>query len=166
VPALEESSSEAVALEESDTALESSDFDLSVGDEDSGSQVVALEDEEGVDEEAATAARPALTDEEVDEEPGEVDELLAEDDLVTAPDEEGEETGAPVVAGAPASWGILPAAVMVPCTIFMIVVCLMSFELIHSMWSYRQPSQSSSFVTKGVAKLFGVDVEGKGGAKK
>ena len=66
VPALEdESGSQAVALDESDTDLESSDFDLALGDEDagsedeSGSQVVVLEDEEEADEGAATVARSA-----------------------------------------------------------------------------------------------------------
>ncbi len=58
VPALEEeeSGSEAVVLEDEDTDLETSDFDLALdeegGEEDveSGSQVVALEDEEEIDE--------------------------------------------------------------------------------------------------------------------
>src|SRR5262249_58444476 len=65
VPALDdESGSEAVALDEGDTDLESSDFDLALdeGDagsaEESGSQVVALEDEAEVDEAAETVQRP------------------------------------------------------------------------------------------------------------
>ena len=60
MPALdEESGSEAVALEEADTDLESSDFDLSLdGGEESGSQVVPLEDEDEADEGAATVHRP------------------------------------------------------------------------------------------------------------
>ena len=65
VPALEdESGSQVAALDESDTDLESSDFDLALGEEDmaaeegSGSQVVALDEEGEVDEGAATVARP------------------------------------------------------------------------------------------------------------
>jgi excisionase family DNA binding protein len=168
VPALEESSSEAVAVDESDTALESSDFDLSLGDEESGSQVVALDDEEAVDEEAATAARPALSDADLDEEPAEVDELLAEDELATAPEEEGEEVAAgPVVAGRPASWGIVAPAGMVLSTILMIVVCLMSFELIHSMWGYRQPSGATGWVTNGLARQLNlIQAQPSGGAPK
>ena len=52
------------ALDESDTDLESSDFDRALGEEDmageeeSGSQVVALDDEGEVDEGAATVAKP------------------------------------------------------------------------------------------------------------
>src|SRR5207245_584086 len=62
MPALEDKSgSEAVALEEPDTNLESSDFDLTTGEGgkgggESGSQVVAL-DEEEADEAAATVAK-------------------------------------------------------------------------------------------------------------
>jgi len=68
VPALEdESGSEAVALDEEGTDVESSsDFEISldsdvdsdVEDSDSGSQVVALDDEEDADAGAATIARP------------------------------------------------------------------------------------------------------------
>src|SRR5262249_1294001 len=61
VPALEEESgSEAVAGEDADTELSSSDFELAIGDEDvavedeSGSQVVALDEEEAVDDAAET----------------------------------------------------------------------------------------------------------------
>ncbi len=65
VPALdEESGSQAVALDEGESELESSDFDLALeegdasADEESGSQVVALEDEPEVDEAAETVQRP------------------------------------------------------------------------------------------------------------
>ena len=61
VPSLEESGSQAVALDESDTDLESSDFDLALEEgepdgesmDDSGSQVVVLGEE---DEDAAPEA--------------------------------------------------------------------------------------------------------------
>jgi excisionase family DNA binding protein len=58
VPALdEESGSEVVPLDESDTDLESSDFDFDPESAESGSQVVALDDE--ADDAAATVARKA-----------------------------------------------------------------------------------------------------------
>src|SRR5205807_8721824 len=81
VPALdEESGSQAVALGERDTDLESSDFDLALGDEDiaadeeSGSQVVALEDGEETDDAAATVSRRGRGGEEVEELIGEEEE--------------------------------------------------------------------------------------------
>jgi hypothetical protein len=65
VPALDdESGLQAEALEEPDTDLESSDFDLALDDEaassgeEEGSQVVALEDDSDGDEGAETIARP------------------------------------------------------------------------------------------------------------
>ncbi|HEV3259342.1 MAG TPA: helix-turn-helix domain-containing protein [Gemmataceae bacterium] len=166
VPALEdESASEAVALDD-DTALESSDFDLSLTEEESGSQVVALEGEAEADEEAATVARPALAE---GEEGDEVDELLGEDIGVGAEGEEEyeeEAVGAPAAVAAPAPWGVLPAAFMLPCVLVMFVVALMSFELIHDMWGYRQPYQPTSFVTRGVAGVFGVEMPGESKPKK
>lgn len=58
VPALdEESGSEVVPLDESDTDLESSDFDFDPESSESGSQVVAIDDE--ADEAAATVMRKA-----------------------------------------------------------------------------------------------------------
>jgi len=64
VPALdEESGSEAVALDEGDTDLEGSDFEISLEDSstaggETDSQVVALEDQEEADDMGATVARP------------------------------------------------------------------------------------------------------------
>jgi excisionase family DNA binding protein len=156
MPALdEESGSEAVSLEGQDTDLESSDFDLSLGDEESGSQVVAL-DEEEADEGAATAVarnrRRATSDEEVEE----VDDLLVED---VEELEEEEEVAAPrraaVPAAAPAGWGALPAAVLAPCVLVMAIVGFMSFELLHSMWGYKQPYKATGFVTKTIAGWMG-----------
>lgn len=151
VPALEEDSSEMEAVDD-DTALESSDFDLSLNEEESSSQVVALDDE--ADEEAETVRRPALDE----EEPAEVDELLDED-LVTTAAEEGEETEA--VAAAPAPWGVVPVLALLPCVLVMFLVTLMSFELLHNLWGYHQPTGPASVVTQPIAqKLFQMDVAG------
>jgi excisionase family DNA binding protein len=161
VPALEdESGSQAVALDESDTDLESSDFDLALGDEDmateeeSGSQVVALEDEEEVDEGAATVARPRRGGAGVAE-GEEVEELLGEDEGQLEAEEEPEVAGrrAPVVVGAPPSWGIFTPVVLILSTLFMFMVGLMSLELLHGMWGYRQPYKVSSMVIRTIGGL-------------
>jgi hypothetical protein len=140
MPALEEESgSEAVALDEPDTELDSSsDFDLALNEGDaaaegeSGSQVVTL-DEEEADEAAATVARPRSKLAEK-EEAEEIDELVGE---------EAEPEEAAAVA-APTEWGLLPAIVMTLALLIMIFVGLMSFELVHSMWGYKQPSKAST----------------------
>jgi hypothetical protein len=133
--------------------LESSGFDLSLGDEESGSQVVAL-DEDEADEGAATAVgrgkpRRAAADDDVEE----IDDLLIEDDI-----EDEEEVAprrlAPAASAAPASWGALPVAILGPCVLIMFVVGIMSFELLHGMWGYKTPHKPTGFVTKTIAGWF------------
>lgn len=151
VPALEDDSgSEAVALEGSDTDLESSEFELAIGDEDmvaedeSGSQVVALDDEEA-DEAAATVARTRggkraqLVDEE-------------DDDYL-----EGDDDDRPVRAAAAdvqQSWGVMVPIFAGLTFLVVFVAGLMSFELVHGMWGYRQSSKVGSVIvdplTRGV----------------
>ncbi len=154
VPPLdEESGSEAVALEDSDTDLESSDFEMALdegdaaADEESGSQVVALEEDE-VDESAETVSRPrrrAAADEDVEE--AEADEEYAD-----------EEELAPAAAAAPAEWGALPAAVLIPSVLVLFFVGAMSFELIRSAWGFRQPKAVTAPVTRGLASVLGVEL--------
>jgi hypothetical protein len=154
VPALEEDSgSGAMALDESDTDLESSDFDLALGEEDmavdeeSGSQVVALDDEDEADERAATVARTgrqgaaALVEEEA-----EAGEELEEE---VAPSRR-----AAAVAAAPASWGMFTPIVLL-CSFFVLFLLgLMSFELVRGMWGYRQPTKVASPVVHFIGGLF------------
>jgi hypothetical protein len=178
VPALEEESgSEAVALEEGDTDLESSDFDLALDEadadeegEESASGVVALEEEEDVDASARTVQRRTTADD--DEEAAEGDDFgvigddeasdeLAEADAEAAEDEEeGPKRQLAPAAGAvapPRPWGVLPAIVMIPCTIVMFLAGLMGLELLHGMWGYQQPSRVGGFLTDSLARSFGGD---------
>jgi hypothetical protein len=37
----------------------------------------------------------------------------------------------------------------------MALVAIMSFELLHGMWGYKQPYKPTAFVTKTFAELFG-----------
>src|SRR5262249_12431354 len=176
VPALEdESGSQAVALDESDTDLESSDFDLALGEEDvateeeSGSQVVALEDEEEVDEGAATVARPASLLEKpakgkkkkATEEAEEVAEPEIEGEAIEAPIADQEVLAAPraAVRAAPADWGVLTPMVLLVSVLVMLVLGMMSFELVRGMWGYRQNTTVGSFVIKAVGGLFGYEKE-------
>jgi hypothetical protein len=144
MPALEdESGSEAVPLDEPDTNLESSDFDLAVseggkGEGESGSQVVALDDEEADEGAATVAKRRAEVAEE--EEAGEIEEILGE--------EEAEEELEPATVAAPAEWGKLPAILMIPCVLLMFAITLMSFELLHTMWGYNQTYRPTGPILK------------------
>jgi excisionase family DNA binding protein len=156
VPALDEDSgSEAVALDESDTDVESSDFDLALGEEDvaseeeSGSQVVALEEEEA-EPGASTVARAGR---------GKKGLLAEEDEGLLAEDELEGEPQELAVAAAPAAWGPLPAIIMIPCVIVMFLVTLISFEQIQSMWGYHNNQKVSSTLSRSLANLFSLDVK-------
>jgi hypothetical protein len=164
VPALEdESGSQAVSLDESDTDLESSDFDLALGEEDiatedeSGSQVVVLEDEDA-DEGAATVARTGRRGSAAAmgavAEDDEIEELLGEED---------EEELVPVRRGvappAPeAEWGPVPVIALGVGAVLLFVVGLMSFELAHGMWGYRQPHKVSGTIVKSFSELLGAEL--------
>jgi hypothetical protein len=156
VPALdEESGSQAVALDDEGSS-DSSDFDLALGDEDiaseeeSGSQVVALEDEGDVDDRAETQARPRRGGAVLEEDSEEVEDLFDLGD-----EEEGGEAPARrsgvAAPAAPAEWGVLPAAVMLPCVVVMFLVTLMGYELVR-----RDGTNNPNTVTKAVAGMLGM----------
>jgi hypothetical protein len=159
VPPLEDSGSEAVALEDADTNLESSDFELAIGDEDvaeddaeSASQVVAL-DEEAVDDAAETVTaksrakkgrktRVAESEEdfaELDEEP--LAEAEEDEEIFEEPGEVAEEGGKKVIRQTvvlqQAPWGIFPVVVLLPCLIVMVLLGMMGFELVQTQQGYK-----------------------------
>ncbi len=158
VPALDEDSgSEAVALEDSDTDLESSDFDIALDegdaeiDDESASQVVALEDEEEAEEGAATVSRPrggakrkAAAIEEEEEDFGGIDaEVEGEEEMVGV--------GAAREA-APTPWGPLPALLLLLCLFVLIVIGFMGYEMLQGMWGYQRGSKVSSLVIHPLAE--------------
>jgi excisionase family DNA binding protein len=155
VPALEEESgSEALALDE-DTDLESEDLELAIdemdveSDDESKSQVVALEDEEDLEEVSQPKRKTkTLAADEDEESPfGDIGPVLGEEE------EEEEELVAATgkarveyVEKPAAPWGPVPAILMVPCVIVLFVVGLMGFELIQGMMSYQKTGKYSSVV--------------------
>lgn len=158
VPGLEEESGSQVAALETD--LDSSDFDLALdssdvaAEDESGSQVVAV-DEEEADEGAATVAakrRPAADLEEADEDMG-FEQLGDEETLPEVEEDEelparGERVAVAVKA---APWGVLPVIVMLPCVVVMFLVGLMGLELVQNMTGYKP----AGFLTKTISELVG-----------
>ena len=161
VPALDDDSgSEAVAVDDADTDLEGSDFEISL-DEDSstddsaGSEVVNLDEDEDADEGAATIARakkPAKKGKKgvrVDDE-SQIDLDIAD----SAPkakkgkkavddedaDSEDELDRPAAVAAVASDWGVFPAVLLFPTVLVLFVVGLMGFELVRGMWGYHRPS--------------------------
>jgi excisionase family DNA binding protein len=155
-----ESHSEAVALDGSDTDLESSDFDLAVSDTDlerhagavdeSGSEVVVLPDEEE-GEPAAAPRKSRVTGGSLDS----VDELLLDEDGLEVEEEDEDEVApAATVPAAQAEWGMFPILLLLPSVLVMFLAGLMSYELLHGMWGYHAASKPSGLVVRGVAGLF------------
>jgi len=161
VPALDESGSEAVALDEGDTGMEGSDFKISMdcsdSSEDSDSAVVAV-DEEDADAGAATVARPRKSKAKAKAKAVEVEEEEDLDDIsgsgakraVVA--EEEEEEAEAVAAAAPAEWGPLPAILLFPAVLVLFVVGLMGFELVRGMWGYHRPSPVGKPLIDAIAR--------------
>ncbi|MFO0801319.1 MAG: hypothetical protein U0804_27965 [Gemmataceae bacterium] len=149
----DESGSEAVALE-SDTDLEVGsdevpDVDLEMDEDTSGSEAVVLDEEE---EEAPAArsgrSRRGATDD--DEWAGVGGGRRRQDD-----DEDDE----PVGVAAPAQWGVVPAILLFPSFLLLIVGGLMSYELLHTMTGYAQPRKPASPIVRGIAKQLDMDVK-------
>ena len=161
VPALEEESGSQVAA--LDTDLDSSDFDLALGDsdvaveEDSGSEVVAL-DEEEADDAAATVAAKRKTKHKPAADLAEDEDLgfdQLDEEAVAAVEEEEEEAAGRVVVKEKvqkaAPWGVMPVLLMLPCVVVMLLVGIMGFELVQNMAGYKP----TGFVTKTIGELTG-----------
>ena len=151
VPALDESDDAGVA----DSELESSDFDLALDDSDlaaedeSGSQVVALDDEDAetvADDDAAVA-----DDVDVDEESSDFADL---DEDVEVEDADGEDVEVETESSRvrvkremvvqeklvpPAQWGILPVIFMLPCVIIMVLTGILGYEMVQSSNGLKPP---------------------------
>jgi hypothetical protein len=155
IPALEDdSASEAVSLDEADTDLESSDFDLAL-------------DEGGAKGRRKAKKRPVVDDEAVDLSDPELEEGPSASTALRGvrPDEDEEDyevseaaddEGRPVAVAAPTSWGPIPAIFMFPTVLFMFLGTLMAFELLHSTWGYQQSTRPTTPLVDFVADKFGM----------
>lgn len=185
IPPMEESGSEAVALESSDTDLEKSDIDVSLDDSDSevtaddsesGSEVVLLEDEEETAPVAkkgkgkpGKAKKVADVEDEGDVDLADVEETEDDESAAGAlkgarakrADEEDEEEAAAVPAGAyrPVPWGVVPALFLFPALILTLVGGLMAYELLQTMWGYQQPRKPAAPLTREIAKALDMELK-------
>ncbi len=70
-------------------------------------------------------------------------------------DEDEELAPAGVMVAQPKPWGALPAVILLPCLLVMLIVTFMSFELLHGMWSYRQGASKPTYtITRRLAGAF------------
>ena len=180
IPALEDdSASEAVSLDQADTDLESSDFDLALDeadavadDDESQSEVVSLDEEEVADRKKkakAKAKKRKLADDD-DEDVDLGDDLEGgssasaalrgvrhdDDDEDYEVSEAVDEDGRPVVVAGPTRWGPFPAIFMFPTVIVMFLGAIMAFEMLHSTWGYQQANQPTTPLVNFFANTAGI----------
>jgi hypothetical protein len=84
--------------------------------------------------------------EDLDEAETEPEEL--EEELEPEPEEEE------VVTSARRSWGVFTPVCATVCTLIMFFVCLMSYEMLASMWGYHRSSKISSLLVDPLARKF------------
>jgi hypothetical protein len=167
-PMTDESGSEAVALE-SDTDLEHTpEMALEEGDvvaeEETGSQVVVLEDEEEgpVARSGRKMKRPVVEEGDVDLADVEEDDASAALAGVRARrHDEDEEEVVTVASGraAPRPWGPVPAIILFPALLVITLGGLMGFELLHTMMGYQQPRKPAAPLVRGMAKTFDMELK-------
>jgi len=184
IPPMDESGSEAVALDASDTDLEKSDFDVALDDSDvesdsSGSEVVLLEDDEDAPvpmprtvPSKKAKKKTAPVDEEGDVDLAEVEESPEEEDSAAGAlkgvrgkhhDEEDDEDDEALPAGAaayrPVPWGIVPTLFLLPAFVIVLLGGLVAFELLQTMWGYQQPRKPAAPLVRELAKALDMELK-------
>jgi excisionase family DNA binding protein len=148
-------SEEATILKADDEFMLSTGGDLGSDESDSGSQVIALEDSEAFDENAATMLRP--------NQPG-----LVVEDLDSAFDGlgGGETTGAtPAAAGAPgyltaappeAPYTVMNVAALVCCVFLLMITGMLMTDLMRNMWAFDTDRMMSTSLMDGILSALGM----------
>jgi hypothetical protein len=175
-PMTDESGSEAVALE-SDTDIEheaASDDDVAieeevVAEEETGSQVVLLEDDDVPAPKAKGGKKKAAPVVDEEEAVGDVDLADVEDEDSASSalrgvkprriDDEEEVEIAATGRAAPLPWGPVPAIILFPSLLVLVLGGIMGFELLHTMVGYQQPSKPAAPLVRGVAKTLDMELK-------
>lgn len=167
----DDSGSEVLPVDSSDTDLENSDFDLAISDadapseEDSASEVVMMDDE--VDFVDSDEGDSVLTADIEDEDKPVSSQVRRrglksgdddEDDLATVAGRRSramDDTPTRTAPTAPPKWGILPLVMLVPTFIIAFLGLLLTLEIVRGMAGYQAPNSTSSPLANSVAELFG-----------
>jgi hypothetical protein len=168
IPPMDESGSEAVALEP-DTDLEKSDSDVEevsdsdvVAEDTSSSEAVVLEDEDELKPKARKRKAKGASDEDdvdladvdlADEEDASASKALKGLKSPRTDEDEEEEEVVPAAAGAyrPVPWGPIPALFLFPALAISLIGGLMAFELLQTMWGYQQPRKPAAPLVRALA---------------
>ncbi len=180
IPPMDESGSEAVALdaegdlEKADSDIvEMSDSDVAV--DDSSSEVVVVDEDEGAAKARAkkkTTLKRGKETEEDDVDLADVDLADEEDGSASKAlkgakgrrrDEEEEEEEELVAAGAgayrPVPWGWFPGVALLITFPFVLMGGLLAFELLQTMWGYQQPRKPAAPLVQAIAKNLDMELK-------
>jgi hypothetical protein len=171
LPTDDDSGSEVLPVDSSDTDLENSDFDLAISDadapsdEDSASEVVMMDDDaELLDSDEGDSVLTADIEDEDKPTPstmrrrGLKSDDDDEEDMSSAMGKRSRATDdAPMrsMPAAPPKWGILPLVMLVPTFIIAFLGLLLTLEIVRGMAGYQAPNATSSPLANSVAELFG-----------
>ncbi|MCX7664789.1 MAG: hypothetical protein N2112_04520 [Gemmataceae bacterium] len=173
IPAIDDdSASEVVSLDDADTDLDSSEFDLALDEGDtatedeSSSQVVALDESDlDLDEEPTENLRgkkgkgkgkKRIVDEDLDLGDMDLEEdassALADVSVDDEDDFEPQGRGETVyVEKTTPSWGVFPVLFMLPTFIIVLLGGLLGWEMVRGAWGYTQPTPQTAPLTKAIA---------------
>ena len=166
----DDSGSEVLSVDASDTDLENSDFDLAISDadapseEDSASEVVMMDDDELLDSDEGDSVLTADIEDEDKPTPSTLRRRGSksgdddEDDMASAMGKRSRAADdAPMrsLPAAPPKWGILPLLMLVPTFIIAFLGLLLTLEIVRGMAGYQAPNSTSSPLANSVAELFG-----------
>ena len=161
----EESGSEVVAIDSADTDLENSDFDIAISDEDapaeddSASQVLLVDEDDVVPvARKGSNRRSTLANDDDLMDDLETDEGASASSAMRRASYDEDDTPVRTVVAKPVSWGPLPAVVLIPCLIVVLIGGMMSFEVLRGMWGYQQSTKTSDSLVRGVASNLGIKV--------
>lgn len=171
-PMPDESGSEAVAVD-SDSDLEKSDFELASDETDALSDDaadVAVEEEAEAKPKPKAKPRKAVSEAEVDLDS---EDVAAEDEDSAAgalkgakgkrrDEDEEDEDAAPagaMVERPTKPWGVLPALMLAPTFLLVIVGALMGYEMLQTMWGYQQPRKPTAPLIRGLASNLDMELK-------
>ncbi|MBX9628553.1 MAG: hypothetical protein K2X82_32450 [Gemmataceae bacterium] len=133
-PMADGSGSEAVAVD-SDTDIEEGVGVVVEDGDDTGSQVVEIEEE-------ADAVEPVVDLGTEEDEPVRATRRVADED---------EPVTVPAAPARPRPWGVVPALILFPTVVLTLLGTLMGFELLRTMTGYQQPSKPAAPLVRWVA---------------
>ncbi|MER3415745.1 MAG: hypothetical protein C4297_05975 [Gemmataceae bacterium] len=135
-------------LADSDMDTESSDFELALDEapteEETGSEVVVVDEGAESLEETALVAEAGAAEE--------AEAAIEEEEPVISVAAEEEALAAAAAEGPPAEWGVLPTVFLVPTVLVMMTVGFLLFEMLRSVLYYDHAALSSGVVSDTILR--------------